>query len=1006
MDDKDLRDIASGLTASKGTVGRQQAAALRALKVHLRNDDHIAPLIPLACEIAKTAGTSQEVRGDALDFLGDCLCAPPLRERYPDFGQLVLSVWTALLEADETGVRSALRGLAAIALEDFVQLLKAVGPEDIVTKALEHRVAASRGPTVRCIGTLLVRAWPCAMVGHDEPLRDSCVEALRVIISNIIPVESSAVQVGSVGQIRSAAISVLDELLATYLAIEPAAFAPVALLHILWPASTPHAVLLIEVLHVLEAVLPLLCEHGANSTDASCPWLLQFDGAVNSASPDWPVCSLEVSSLRAALVWALASVRGAARIESRGISESLIGDLLVDVAAPHRRANRGTAQEVSVPPELLALLQRATTGDTSTAARAFAQCRAKIMLAIVTFVSGASGAATSVLGLTDQICQVGLGHPNLVLKRFCVEVASSALGLCPTESPQPSDADLEHLVSLGVGVLVVGPSVVSTSSLCVPSRALQLLGLAAKAVMQAASQLYRRMRTGADLHSVLAPPLAAISSGSVSAGIPPLVAALLCRECATLHQGGADGSWLPLASDVLRVCCPPGDFRGSWNVVDEEQAPASLAAVWWLLCLFSLLCRSLPQAHPAPGLLLKRLVDAVGSDSGQLRHQSPPIVAMTLAILHDTGQLRQLLAARGRMQETLQTFSSGISRDVSRYLQSLSEKFSTLSSLPSQHLASHLSDQDNAVQAALWLHALADAHGAPSCNSLQPRSVGSPPLLITLLPSSTWPKKSCLHVVLRVDLYNVSTLSLRNLQVRFGVSQHSQLDGTLRCDGLEGIVAAEGRARPCDPQIEALHGRAKTTLWWDLRLQQFRPIKVSVLVSYDNAVPDSGPEPVAGGSGGAAVPAVSPDVWSDDDDEDRGRLDFACLPLSLPLSIFFCPFYGFDSPPCSAFPPPMVLLSCPHAHSEPAAGGLCQLEGFDLRNWQPQGFHPVRRAQACTAIVPEVISCFAGVAFDCESIVCFLLHALDGSHAIEIRSNSERMLRELVSNLHFWILSA
>merc|ERR1711871_756457 len=178
-------------------------------------------------------------------------------------------------------------------------------------------------------------------------------------------------------------------------------------------------------------------------------------------------------------------------------------------------------------------------------------------------------------------------------------------------------------------------------------------------------------------------------------------------------------------------------------------------------------------------------------------------------------------------------------------------------------------------------------------------------------------------------------------------------------------------------------------------------ICVTIQVSYENTAPDVASAPDFSAPGGPSQAAVTnPDVWSDDEDEDNDRLHFACHPLVLPLSIFFHPFYGFDDPTNGAFPPPVLYLACPHVNSLPI-----DQAGANLKTWHPPGFHRIIPAADSTHISPTAHVCFSGVAFDNESVVCFICH--EGTpDSLEVRSSSQRLLQELMRDVYFWLLAA
>jgi len=256
--------------------------------------------------------------------------------------------------------------------------------------------------------------------------------------------------------------------------------------------------------------------------------------------------------------------------------------------------------------------------------------------------------------------------------------------------------------------------------------------------------------------------------------------------------------------------------------------------------------------------------------------------------------------------------------------------------------------------------------------------------------------KGARHIVFRINLFNVTGLSFRNVHVGMSVSK-SKLEDAKENDTWS---FAKGRSRPFEPTIEALHCRGNDVVWYDLTLYSLRTLCVTFTVSYDNVPPETAASP-EGPAGGASPHAGVADAWSDDEDETNDRLHFACQPCPLPLSIFFTPFHGFDDPANCTFPPPMVYLTCPHSHS----AEMLQT-GMDLQAWSPSGFHRIS-SRDCQMLTTDVMACFAAVAFDGESIVCFLCHQAAGGKqpSLEVRSNSQGILQDLVGGLRFWVLA-
>merc|ERR1712070_420303 len=127
-------------------------------------------------------------------------------------------------------------------------------------------------------------------------------------------------------------------------------------------------------------------------------------------------------------------------------------------------------------------------------------------------------------------------------------------------------------------------------------------------------------------------------------------------------------------------------------------------------------------------------------------------------------------------------------------------------------------------------------------------------------------------------------------------------------------------------------------------------------------------------------------MGSDDEAEENDRLRFICSPCVVPLSVYFRPFYGFDTPKGNVFPPPAIYAACPRTRTEAVAG----LGVDDPALWKPAGFHRVA-SNDCRIMAPDVLLCFAGIAFDDESLVILLYHEPKGNQpCLEVRSNKDQ----------------
>lgn len=213
----------------------------------------------------------------------------------------------------------------------------------------------------------------------------------------------------------------------------------------------------------------------------------------------------------------------------------------------------------------------------------------------------------------------------------------------------------------------------------------------------------------------------------------------------------------------------------------------------------------------------------------------------------------------------------------------------------------------------------------------------------------------------------------------------------------------DGLTRPCHHAFESFPGRGSRTIWREIQLNRIAPLWVTIHVSYDNSLPESGSGPAGGstiGAGGGSPPAQSADVWSDDEDDANFRLPFACKPYLLPLSMFFQPFHGFDSPAGGVFPPPAVFTVCEHSRQVDGER-LCELSTQKL-----VGLHRVHDA-GCYRLDESIVACYAGISFDGSALLVLLCRRSGrGSVVSELRSTSKDLLAAFAAALPTWLQAA
>jgi len=1022
-------------TLTRDSALRQQQA-LRFLKVQVGKGVNVSIYFPAVAELLTTPDVAQEVKRGALEVLEGYLRNASLREQCSSFSDLLSTVWNVFKgTTDEPSAAAAVRALTNIAPDDFARFLRDVSPDAVITRSFEHRVPTIRAFAVHRFGDGLVRAWPCIVACQDEPLRDSCTEALRAICGRISETDPA---------LRAAAGAVLDSLLAVYLAIEPPAFAPLTVLHVSWMFASVYATLLLDLLRDLDAAFLGMCaaQDAATCVLPECRWIpVSDEGAGQSIAPgqalqpagavdptEWPVLAVEAAALRAGMVWILVHGGGLARrplMDDRYDDEtdhvgSLIWDLVREESASSGGGGRQVRRHDSITHRELrtehapleVLVQKAIEASSRQGGSwriSFAHCRVKLLHALLALACGAGAVADRLLVAAEAIVHVAQGDIPLLLRRFCAESLGSVLPLWPSlRASMGGDvmhAELKHFNIACANALAAGSGALLVPALAVElPRVVQLLGLTARVLIQSLARLRGHTPAEAGAADVLARAL-----GGREGAAPLLVSALLCRECsaALAHHEGAAGA---LATDLVRVCGPQA-FQAA---LQSGTMPAGLvgqaqAACWWVLGLVFLTCIAARNHASTTGAgtadqVTHALAEALGSVDSTA---SPALTSMIITTLHDIGALDQLpRQIRSRGGETVKAYSGAVPAEVAQYLTLVMQVLRVGASQrgpTSPRMHACLCTVDTCLPASLWLHALSDRE-LPHHSfepAAQSTSLSGPPLMVYARLAASWPQKGCSNIVLRADIFNVTGLSYHNVQLKIGVSKITGLDAKEP----NAWSLAAGRSRPSERTIEALHCRGSAAIWQDMSVEALQPLFLTVLVSYDNSVPEGSvsheqpPKIGTGADGGGA------EAWSDDEDPEYDRLKFACRPYPLPLSVFFHPFRGFDSPPGFVFPPPTVYVACAYSQVVDALQ-----TGIDLHMWNPPGFHRIQRDN-CHYIAPTVHACFAGVCFDGESLVCFLCHHDDassfaggggGGGRLEVRASSERVLQSIADNICHW----
>mmetsp|Transcript_6704 Transcript_6704/g.25138 ORF Transcript_6704/g.25138 Transcript_6704/m.25138 type:complete len:971 (-) Transcript_6704:20-2932(-) len=933
--------------------------------------------------------------------------------------ELLQSAWGALGGADEADASALLKAFASLAPEDFVRLLEAASPEQLVRNAADHRLPAVRGLALQTVGAALVRAWPCVTAGQNEHLRDAVVEAFRSIFGRLSSDECPV-------ELKAAAAAVLDALLAAHLATEPRAFAPIALLHVGWHFASIYATLLVELSHDLLPVLPRLyaAQDSARLVLRSCVWIPGLDTASapsgagqqsrGEVEADWPALASESAAFRGALVWILLHCGGLGRRDSEdGQPQRRCGSLIYDlvqevVGGPQQNSEIPGQSAIEVPADLQAALRRASEAAGQGTGARFARCRASLMLAVVELARGAVGPGRPeaseeepVLRAAEAMAQACQGATHPLLQHFLVESMCSLVFLWPLLYPRTLGAPLDRFTRLAAGSLVLGVRVAPPTVTAAVPRVVRLLALLASALVQALA------RAGAvpDLQALFAKELGSSAGGA--GGLPPLLVALLCCGClAQLRAEPSGPGGLSVADAVVTWSCQRGALAEAGRTSGSQQGAAAAAAGCWNAALWLLLAVAKLLASSGEGAIAAL---AEGLATPELLAADPAATTMLAAAMWDFDALGRVPAGtREKVAQALRASGSSEPQEIARYVDLVVQAVRS----PQQRqpsLGAHLGGTGVCLQSVLWLHSLSqgspestgsDAIGEPSV------SLSGPPLMIYARFIPKWPRPGVCHVVLRIDIYNVTGLTYRNVTVGLSVSRSCAVGASGRSAanrsgrGQEPACSwAEGLGRPCDRTIDTMPCRTSATVWRDLRLRALAPVSLTVRLGYENIAPEGATSPATagatpGGGGGG-------DAWSDD--EEPEQLQFACHPCALPLSVFFRPFHGFDDPAGSAFPPPMLFLACPHVR----AVSVAEL-ALDPEAWRPPGFRRLAAPAGCRQTSAGAMACFAGVALDEQSLLCLICRGTEsgGCQSLEVRSNSEALLGEFLEHLAFWVLSS
>jgi len=598
------------------------------------------------------------------------------------------------------------------------------------------------------------------------------------------------------------------------------------------------------------------------------------------------------------------------------------------------------------------------------------------MLAILELAQGSSHAPDALMLVAESAAKTRQGDMSSLLHRFLGESLCSVGALCLLlHKGAPSERYKASIIQLCTDGLAACARGAQATSAMMPSlgRPFQLMCVAARALISVLSE--------ADVSVIQRHKLDNQS----------LFVLVICREVAlalrggVVAQGGGDANraLVALAASIARHAFPhvllaPGA---------EEMSGLREAASWWALAL-------LRDAAGSGGdvlALARPLLESLRS--AEVQRASNTLITVA-ASLHDLGVFSQIDAQV--QTKVLAELRGNAAPEHSWYVDAVLHAIQTTSL--NGNLGFYLAGSTSTLN---WLHRLEEV-GHPgrfegSASAVE-RSVpiSGPPLMLYLRVLPSCHQRGKRHVALRVDVCNATTLTFRNVCVGVRMDRSSLLGKKDRTSW----SSIKSQIRPCEQTIESINCRSSASLWSEIEVRSVQPLCISMSVSYDNVAP---PGLDTGAADHPASANVLPDVWSDE--EDSPRLHFVCHSQPLSMSVFFCPFRGFDSPCSGFFPPPMLFRVCPYSRQGPLAD--LGLRGFDLQAWQPAGLHKLPQV-GCNVLLPDVQGCFAGLALDSESIFCLLIRGRVGGVAevLEVRTSNEALLGEMYDNINFWVLAS
>ena len=934
--DSQLRGIALELQAKQAKDFKKQQKAFKTLQSLVSKGSNIGPLLPIVLELLE----EQALRQDAIQVLATILALPSAREECSSFFQIVGALLHILTKCDVRSVMVILSALEQLLPEDFVRVLGIMDPESLMRRALVQP-AASRPLVFKTFGTCLVKCWPCVAAGHDEELPNTCVEALRMAFAILASDESE--------ELVLACAAVLDQLMIAYLNVGLAPLALVPFFHPAWEFRPIYATLLMEVLRDLRVALPKLI----TLKDPDCIWLPSRDQAIeinksaglpprqradNLTATDLDTLATEAGCFRASLLWFFAFGGGLSR-NADGGHHSMLVEL---------RKKSPNMPELPAPPDELntRLLQCTRQQDGWGAAFASARARLVQMLCLLCRSGDMSQCCNLVLTTCEDVLQMGDVLQQSLLRYFLAECLSSAISLWHVMSQSSKDAALNRRAcDVSANALLMGSGLVPQRRAKAP-RILRLMVMAAKVFVARA--------TLAELDLLQA---AARKMGLEE--VPSLALAVMCRACWSLREQSARSLVEGLVQRYLL----------SQMVDMGEETCHKQASVWLLIAVAKMF------GVQAAVVDVFNRAELLGKSTAML---------LASASLDDVQNLTQ--SSRLNMAEVLTRSNfafpewSSYSEAVCQCLRGVSgARIGTTPLLPAAA----------APKFACWLHLLRDSDGFPK-ESQRKISLSGPPLFVYAHPIISWVQSSC-HVTVRIDLYNATPLSFRDVRVNLFISRQSRLGE--RPEKISPWRFPEGLLRPlAKTPLESITCRSTAAVWFDVFLE-FPPkaISLSLSLSYSKIMPEStlsGLTPASTPMTGAGVE----DMWSDEEDEDNRRLHFTCIPLSAALSWYFAPFLGFDCEN-SVMPPPLIFAACPHSKMQNA-----KELGVPFR-WNFKGFHEL----SCgPSQVSAECRCFAGLGCDAQSLLCFIVRM---ESMLELRSNNEWLLQAVSADLMFWLLA-